>query len=142
MSEPIYLDHNASTPVLPRVRDAAMTALAEGFGNPSADHVFGRRARAFVDRARAEGAGLLGCDSDEIVFTGSGTQANSLALRGFALAQAGPVTALTSAVEHPAVAEPVRALGRESRARFLRIGVGEGGVADPEAFERALADAG
>ena len=51
---PIYLDHNASTPVHPRVREAVLRALDEGFGNPSADHVYGRRARAIVDRARGQ----------------------------------------------------------------------------------------
>jgi cysteine sulfinate desulfinase/cysteine desulfurase-like protein len=95
---PIYLDHNASTLLLPRVREAVMRALDEGFANPSAEHVFGRRARAIVDVARAEVAALLGCDADEIVFTGGGTEANNLALRGLP-----GQTLVVSAVEHPAL---------------------------------------
>jgi len=143
VADPIYLDHNASTPVLPRVRDVAARALAEGFGNPSAEHVYGRRARAFVSRAREQVAALLGCDADEVVFTGSGTEANNLAIRGFALAHAaaGPLTVLTSVIEHPAVAEPVRALGRAGQARFVRVATGASGRVDAAAFERSLADA-
>jgi cysteine desulfurase len=108
--DPIYFDHNASTPVLPRVREAAARALAEGFGNPSAEHVYGRRARAFVDRARADVAALLGCEVDEIVFTGSGTESNNLALRGHAAAVGAPLALVRSAVEHPAVERPLAAI--------------------------------
>src|SRR5262249_52964988 len=91
-ADPIYLDHNASTPVPPRVRQAMMAALEEGFGNPSATHAYGRRARAIVERARSRVAALIGCDDDEIVFTGGGTEANNLAIRGFAMKAGGPIT--------------------------------------------------
>ncbi len=129
----IYLDHNASTPVLPPVRAAVLRALDEGFGNPSADHVYGRRARAIVDEARAEGAAVLGCDAGEIVFTGGGTEANNLALRG------DPLRGLAiSAVEHPAVTEPARVLAAAGTA-VVEVPVGADGVVDPEAVDRALA---
>ena len=84
MTDPIYLDHNASTPVPARVREVMARALEEGFGNPSADHVYGRRAREIVERARTRVAALVGSDTDEIVFTGGGTEANNLAIRGWA----------------------------------------------------------
>ncbi len=136
MSDPVYLDCNASTPVLPRVRDAMMRALAEGFGNPSADHVHGRRARAFVDTARTEVAALLGCDADEIIFTGSGTESNNLALRGWAPASS-PRRIITSAVEHPATIEPAALLGRHG-ATVITVDVDRDGLIDLEGVKRAL----
>lgn len=136
---PIYLDHNASTPVPPRVREAVLRALEEGFGNPSADHVYGRRARALVDRARSCVAALIGCDDDEIVFTGSGTEANNLALRGFAArAGAAGLTLVLSAVEHPATSEPA-ALLAAAGALVKRVPVDALGVVDPGAVEQAVA---
>ena len=87
--EPLYLDHNASTPVPRRVREVAARALAEGFGNPSADHAWGRRARAFVDEARALVAALLGCAAAEIVVPGGGPEATTRATAGARGAVAG-----------------------------------------------------
>ncbi len=81
-TDPIYLDHNATTPLLPEVVDAMLPYLRAHFGNPSSDHVYGRRAHDAVERARAQVASLLRCDPDEVVFTSGGTEANNLALRG------------------------------------------------------------
>lgn len=140
-TSPIYLDHNASTPVPPRVREAMLRALEEGFGNPSAEHVYGRRARALVDRARSRVAALIGCDDDEIVFTGSGTEANNLALRGFAAAAgAARLTLVLSAVEHPATSEPA-ALLAAAGAVVTRVPVDALGVIHPAAVEQAVAAA-
>jgi cysteine desulfurase len=136
MATPLYLDHNASTPLHPRVRAAVIAALDEGFGNPSAEHAFGRRARAIVDAARAEVAALLGCDAGEIVFTGGGTEANNLALHGIARR-----TLVISTVEHPATTEPARVLAGAG-SRVVEVGVDANGVVDPDAVERALAEAG
>ena len=114
--------------------------MAEGFGNPSAGHVYGRRARAFVDMARAQVARLIGCDPDEILFTGGGTEASNLAIRGFAAAHPGsPVMVLASRVEHPAVSEPVRSLTERAPGSAL-VDVDETGAVLPEVFRRALAD--
>jgi cysteine desulfurase len=131
-SRPIYLDHNASTPLHPRVRDAVIRALDEGFGNPSAGHAFGRRARAIVDEARAEIAALLGCDADEIVLTGGGTEASNLALRGLAVREL-----VISTVEHPATLEPAKML-LHTGTRLIGVAVGADGRVDPEAVARAL----
>ena len=79
---PIYLDYNATTPVLPEVVDAMLPYLREHFGNPSSGHVYGRRAHAAVERARQQVAGLIGCDASDIIFTSGGTEANNLAIRG------------------------------------------------------------
>ncbi len=87
----MYLDHNASTPLDPRVA-AVMRPLLDGpHANPSATHAGGRAARAVIDRARAQVAALLGCADDEIVFTSGGSEANNLALKGayFALRHRG-----------------------------------------------------
>ena len=81
--QPIYLDYNATTPVLPEVLDAMLPYLREHFGNPSSGHAFGRAARDGVEqRARQQLAALLSCEPDEIVFTSGGTEANNLAIRG------------------------------------------------------------
>ena len=82
--ERIYLDHNATTPVDPRVIDAMTTCLREEFGNPSSLHWFGQRARTVLEEARSQVASLIGAAPQEIVFTGSGTEADNLALRGAA----------------------------------------------------------
>ncbi|HTJ83981.1 MAG TPA: cysteine desulfurase family protein [Polyangiaceae bacterium] len=126
--DPIYLDHNATTPLLPEVVDAMLPFLREHFGNPSSDHVYGARARRAVGDAREQVAALLGCEPDEIVFTSGGTEANNLAIRG--VAEAGPARRhfVTTTIEHPATARPLDWL--ESRGhRVRRIGVDASGVA-------------
>ena len=80
----VYLDHNATTPVDPAVRDAMMPYLEEGFGNPSSLHSFGRTARVALDEARDSVAALVGADPLSVVFVSSGTEANNLAIRGTA----------------------------------------------------------
>jgi cysteine desulfurase len=145
VDEPIYLDHNASTPVLPRVRDAIVQALAEGFGNPSAEHAYGRRARVIIERARAQVAALLGCDADEVVFTGGGTESNNLAIRGYGGregdASSGPVRALAiTSIEHPATLEPARMLERSGTIVRAARAKADGTVA-PEAVIAALDEA-
>ena len=107
MSDPIYLDHNATTPVHPEVVEAMLPWLKEHFGNPSSTHVYGRRAHEAVERAREQVAALLGCKADEVFFTSGGTEANNLAILGVAAAVAdGRRHAVTSVVEHPAIARP------------------------------------
>lgn len=125
---PVYLDHNGTTPVAPEVADAMWPYLTEHCGNPSSASASGRRARNAVEDARAQVASLIGAHPDEIVFTSGGTEANNLAIRGVsrALREArltrestgrrathrggGPRVAVTSCVEHPATAEPLRVL--------------------------------
>jgi cysteine desulfurase len=101
MPDPVYLDHNATTPLLTQAMYAMLPYLNEHFGNPSSAHVYGQRAKAAVTGAREQVAALLGCDADEIVFTSGGTEANNLAIHGVA---PGPV--VTSVIEHPATAMP------------------------------------
>ena len=137
-SRSIYLDYNASTPIDPRVA-AVMRPLLDGpFANPSASHPDGRLARSILERARAQVADLLGCGSDEIVFTSGGSEADNLALKGvfFALGERGDHI-ITTAVEHPAILEPLRFLERLG-ARMTVIPVDRTGLIDPEDVRRAI----
>jgi len=99
---PIYLDYNATTPVLPEVVDAMLPFLTEHFGNPSSRHHYGRIALDAVERARGEVAALLNCDADEIVFTSGATEASNLAIRGMKPGDRRRI--VTSTIEHPATA--------------------------------------
>ena len=101
----IYLDHNATTPLLPEVVDAMLPYLREHFGNPSSGHQYGQRAREAVESARGQVALLVGSHADEIVFTSGGTESNNLAIRGVAEASTRRHI-VTSTVEHPATARP------------------------------------
>jgi cysteine desulfurase len=114
VSEFVYLDHNATTPLLPRVVDAMLPYLREQYGNPSSDHALGNRARAAVDTAREQVADLIGCHPDELIFTSGGTESNNLAIRGSAaLGEPSRRRIVTSAVEHPATVRPLRRLESE-----------------------------
>ncbi len=141
MSDPIYLDHNATTPVLPDVLEAMLPYLREHFGNPSSGHVYGQRAKAAVERARAQVAALLGAAPDEIVFTSGGTEASNLAIRGAAAARPEQRALVTSAIEHPASAEPCRAL-EAAGWKVTRIGVAPEGRVRVEEARAALAAGG
>ncbi len=138
MGDPIYLDYNATTPMAPEVLEAMAGSLRDDWGNPSSDHVYGRRARAAVERARGQVASLLGCDGDEVVFTSGGTESNNAAILGVAeaLADRGRHV-VTSAVEHPAVEHACVAL--EGRGyEVTRVPVDGQGRLDPAAVESAL----
>ncbi|RLA30099.1 MAG: cysteine desulfurase, partial [Gammaproteobacteria bacterium] len=105
----IYLDHNATTPLDARVREAMLPYLGAEPGNPSSAHRFGRRARAALDRAREQVAALVGVQPRQVIFTSGGTEANNLALFGLAAMERPGCLAL-SPVEHPSVIEPARIL--------------------------------
>ena len=135
----IYLDYNATTPVDPRVAEAMGPYLTGFFGNPSSTHRAGRDARAAVDRARAQVAKCLGCRSDEVVFTSGGSEANNLAIRGVVEALGGGHV-ITSAVEHPAVLEVVRALEKTGRISLTVVGVDANGRVKPDEVDAAIRD--
>src|SRR5687767_15412951 len=86
---PLYLDNNATTPVLPEVWEAMCPNLADAFGNPGSAHQLGRRARKGLEDAREQVAELLDAAPDEVVFTSGATEANNLALFGLAGAPPG-----------------------------------------------------
>jgi cysteine desulfurase len=133
----IYLDHNATTPILPEVVDAMLPYLREHFGNPSSGHVFGRRAHDAVERARRQVAMLLGCDDGEVIFTSGGTEANNLAIRGVIEARNDRQHVVTTAIEHPATEQPCAWLERHGM-RLTRIGVDVDGRARVEQARAAI----
>jgi cysteine desulfurase len=126
----VYLDHNATTPLDPRVLDVMLPVLRDGFGNPSSIHWFGQQARAALDGARADTARLLGATPSEIVFTASGTEADNMALRGVAgMAREPRRKVLYAAFEHHAVLNTARALAEEG-VPVEAVRVGGDGVVD------------
>ncbi len=136
--EPIYLDYNATTPVDPLVVEELLPYLREGFGNPSSSHPYGKKAKEGVETARKRVAGLLGCDPAEIVFTSGGTEANNQALIGTAMANREKGNhIITTAIEHPAVLNPLRWLeGQGFAVTYLPV---DGyGLVDPQAVRQAI----
>ena len=134
----IYLDYNATTPVLPEVADALRPFIDERFGNPSSDHDFGRAAAAGVEIARRQVADLLDAQPDEIAFTSGGSESDNWALLGRVWA-AGIETPhlVTTCVEHPAILATCRFLeGRGAQVTYLPVD-GTGRV-DPGDVRRAL----
>src|SRR6266496_3617377 len=108
-TERIYLDFNATTPIAPEVAASMASSLAEPFGNPSSQHWAGLPAHAAVEQARDQVAGLLHCSPEEIVFTGTGSEANNLALKGvYFVSRKRDVHIVTTSVEHPAIHQPCR----------------------------------
>jgi cysteine desulfurase len=136
-ADPIYLDHNATTPLLPEVVDAMLPYLRAHFGNPSSGHVYGARARSAVTHAREQVAALLGCDADEVLFTSGGTEANNLAIRGVCEALAQKRHVVTTVIEHPATAQPCAWLEHHDR-RVTRIGVDADGRARVDEAREAI----
>ncbi|QBS44867.1 cysteine desulfurase family protein [Nocardia sp. CS682] len=136
---PVYLDYNATTPVDQRVLDAMIPYLTQAFGNPSSDHAYGRRTAAALEAARSQVAELIGAAAREIVFTGSGSEANLLALRGAVLAPGRPATHLiTQATEHPAVLATCDALARLHGVRVTVLPVESDGRLDPATLAAAI----
>jgi cysteine desulfurase len=137
----IYLDHNATTPVAPAVVDRMVAVLREEFGNASSVHHFGQRAKAALDEARSSVARLIGADPSEVVFTSGGTESDNFALRGIAeaLEATGRRHLISTAIEHEAVLNTLRALGRRGW-RTTLLPVGQSGVVAVEALQAALTD--
>src|ERR1700677_4602668 len=102
--EPIYLDHNATTPLDPEVLDA-MRPYFLAAGNAESRHAFGRSARRAWELSRETVAQILGADPAEVIFTSGGTEANNLAVFGLAGAESLPGHVVSSSIEHPAIVE-------------------------------------
>ena len=125
----IYLDANATTPLLPEVLEAMLPWLREGFANPSGAYAGAKLARKAIDQARGQVAELIGADAGEIIFTGGGTESVNTAL--YSLDRlAGQGTAVVSAIEHSAVLRCAESLTRE----VARVPVTSGGRLDLDAF--------
>ncbi|MBR4257942.1 MAG: cysteine desulfurase NifS [Kiritimatiellae bacterium] len=110
MEKTVYFDNNATTRVAPEVRDVMLPFLDGLYGNPSSMHEFGGRVAKYVDRAREEVARFVNCSPEEIIFTSCATESDNAAIRGTADWFGKDLKVITTAVEHPAVLQPVRRL--------------------------------
>jgi cysteine desulfurase len=141
---PVYLDYNATTPVDPAVLDAMWPQLADGFGNPSSSHRYGVAARQALDDARVQVAELVGAPVESVVFAGSGSEADALAIRGAVLAS--PMLSqrrphvITQATEHPAVLSAVAYLRDLHGVTVTTLPVDETGQVDPAAVAAAITE--
>lgn len=135
----IYFDHAATTPVNPLVLEAMLPYFTENFGNPSSIHAFGRENRKAIEDARAVVAKEIGASApNEIVFTGSGSESDNMALRGTAVAYRGKGNhIITSAIEHHAVYDTCKQLEKEGF-RVTYLPVDNDGLIHPEALIKAL----
>jgi len=137
-NSPIYLDHNATTPIDPRVVERMMPYLKEEFGNPSSGYYLGIRAKEGVNRAREEVSELLGCQIDETVFTSGGTESNNTVLKGLVdLKNPESAHIITSAVEHPAVLNPALFL-MELGVKVTILPVDRFGRVDPDEVRKSI----
>jgi cysteine desulfurase len=142
----VYLDHNATTAVEPEVLDAMMPYLSSDYGNAASIHTFGQKARAAVETAREQVAGLIGARPQEIVFTSGGTEADNHAVFGIVKFAAGPPGAdgagepkhvITSAIEHEAVLNACQALEKDG-VQVTYLSVDRQGVVSVDELRRAL----
>lgn len=130
----IYLDYAASTPVDLDVQKAMLPYLAKEYGNPESSHIFGQDAMTAVNRARKDVAHIIGAKTDEIIFTGSATESNNLALRGVVKAaqrhfNISTPRIIVSTIEHDSILETARDLERDG-IDVIYIPVDKTGVVD------------
>ena len=135
----VYLDHAATTAILPEVREAMLPYLGDYFGNPSSLHDWGDPAREAIEKARQQVATLIGVtEPEEVIFTASGTESNNFAIKGLALAQQSKGKhILISAIEHFSVmnsAKSLEKLGFE----ITPVPVGKDGLVDPEEVRKNI----
>ena len=137
----IYLDHNATTPLFPAVIDRMTAVLRDEFGNPSSVHHFGQQAKAGIDEARTDIADLIGAEPSEVLFASGGTEADNIAIRGAAeaLETTGKRHLIATGIEHEAVLNTLKALGRRGW-RTTLLPVDQTGVVSPAALREALTD--
>ena len=143
----VYLDHAATTPLLPEAIDAMTEELAR-LGNPSSLHAAGRRARRVVEESREQLAEVFGARPSEVIFTSGGTEADNLAVKGLYWARQdrtppgeGRRRVLTTSVEHHAVLDSVRWLEEAQGAEAVWLAVGDDGMVRPGALRGAIAQA-
>lgn len=134
----VYLDHAATTPLLPEAREAMLPYLGELFGNPSCLHDWGDAAREAMDTAREQVAELIGASADEIIFTGSGTESNNFAVKGLALVQKGRGKhIIVSAIEHFSVLHSAKTLEKWGF-ELSEVPVDRYGVVDPDEVRKRI----
>jgi len=135
----VYLDNNSTTPVAPAVFESMRPFYTEHFGNPSSGHHLGDRPAEAVRGARSRLATFLGCAATEIVFTGSGSEADNLAIRGIVDADRTRSHIITSSVEHSAVLNPIKRLESQGR-RVTYLPVDRAGRLNMSALRDSITD--
>ena len=136
----IYLDYAATTPTHPLVLKAMLPWFTDGFGNPSSIHSFGQEAKGAIEEAREKVARLVGAKSDEIVFTGSGTEADNFAIKGVAYAKEHEGKhIITTAIEHHAVIETCKFLEKRGF-KLTYLSVDRDGLVDLGEVKKAITD--
>ncbi len=133
----IYLDHNATSPLLPEVENAMNEVAEQAFANPSSPHWAGRNAKFLLEEARDNLANSLGAKSQEILFTSGGTESNNTVLRQL-LMNSGEQHIIASAVEHPSVLETCRILAGQPNIQFTELAVDSSGKVEPEKLREVL----
>ncbi|MCX6009002.1 MAG: cysteine desulfurase NifS [Chloroflexi bacterium] len=134
----IYLDYAATTPTHPEVMKVMLPYFTEAFGNPSSIHSFGQEAKEAIEKARNQVSVLIGAKSEEIVFTGSGTEADNFALKGVALANQGKGNhIISSSIEHHAVLETCKFLEKQGFS-VTYLPVDGYGMVDPSGVKKAI----
>jgi len=134
----VYLDHAATTPLLPQVREAMLPYMGEAFGNPSCLHDWGDAAREAMETARTQVAQLIGANAEEVIFTGSGTESNNFAIKGLALAQQKKGKHIVvSAIEHFSVLHSAKTLEKWGF-ELSTVPVDKYGLVDPEDVRKSL----
>ena len=136
---PVYLDHNATSPMAPEVIDSMLPFLQSPVGNPSSLHGYGRMARSAVETARAQVAELLHCAPADVIFTSGGTEANNLLLKGYP-DRDDPRPLVSTRIEHPSILQPLRQLEAEGR-EVLLLEVDRNGQVDLDQARERLASA-
>lgn len=138
MHAPIYLDHNATTPIDPEVTRAMLPHLEGKYANPSSAYLLGQEARASVEEAREAVAALIGAKGREVIFTSGGSESNNMVLKGLVdWARPRNFHLVTSAVEHPAILQPALFL-MELGVEVSFVPVDGRGRVDPEAVRQAI----
>jgi cysteine desulfurase NifS len=134
----IYLDNNATTGVLPEVKEAMLPFLTESYGNPSALHEVGYQAREGLDNARRQVARLINAKPNRLIFTGCGSESNNLALKGIALAhQDSGKHIITTSIEHPAILKTTAFLEKQGF-RITYLAVDQDGYIAPPVLKKAI----
>ncbi|MCJ7654439.1 MAG: cysteine desulfurase NifS [Dehalococcoidia bacterium] len=134
----IYLDYAATTPTHPEVMKVMLPYFTDAFGNPSSIHSLGQEAKEAIEKARSQVSALIGAKSEEIVFTGSGTEADNFALKGVVLASQGKGNhIITSSIEHHAVSETCKFLEKQG-VSVTYLPVDGYGMVDPSGVKKAI----
>jgi cysteine desulfurase len=132
-----YFDHSATTPLHPKVKELMGEVGEHHFGNPSSVHVSGQKAKRLIESARRQMAKAIGCSSNEIIFTGGGTEANNLVL--WNLIHQKKKHVITSVIEHPAVLNVLDNL-EEFGVTYTAVGVDKTGMVNPDDVQNAITE--